>query len=68
MLCKVLLHGSLGRTERERRESHSKNKTKAEVTAVYVIPPQLRGRGSTQMVVELVKFGWSSFLQKTHVV
>jgi hypothetical protein len=41
---------------------------KAEVTAMCVIPPLLRGSGNTQTVAELAKFGWSSFLHNAHII
>jgi hypothetical protein len=41
---------------------------KTEVTALYVIPPQLKGCGSMQKVAEHAKFGWISFLHNAHII
>jgi len=58
-----------GHIEQGRREIHSKiQMKKAGVTAMYVIPRQLRGCGNMQVAAELAKFGWHSFLHKAHLI
>jgi hypothetical protein len=60
----IIGHIEWGRKEIQRKLQMKK----AEVTAIYVIHPQLKVCGNMQIFAELTKFGWNLFLHNANII